>query len=104
VPDQQEAPIPLDGSHRLKRLHTVEAAREGCVLGELGTLGLRPALGRDLRRLARSDLGAEENPLEALLHLCDRDAGRTRLQLAPLGEPALGVLASTVGLGIRVPK
>jgi hypothetical protein len=61
-----------------------------------------PVLGRELGGLARTRLGAEQDRLEAGLHLRQRDAGRTRLPLPALGQTPLRVHARAVGLGLGV--
>jgi hypothetical protein len=102
VPDEQQAPVGAHRGHLLESLSSVEAAGQRRMGAEQLALLCVPALGRQLGRLARTRLGAEQDRLEAGLHLRQRDAGRTRLPLAALGQAPLRVNASAVGLGLGV--
>jgi len=104
VTDEQQAALVTDERHLRARLGAVEAARQRRQDGKAGALLLRPALGRQLGGLARPDLGAVQDGLEAQAETRECQAGHPGLPFAPLGQAPLRILAASVRLGVCVTK
>jgi len=100
--DEQQAPVGSEPRQRVAGLARVEAARQRRMGPQALTLLPVPLCRRQLRRLARAHLGAEQHRLEARFQARDGDASGSRLALAARGQPALGIRARTVGLRVGV--
>jgi len=104
VADQQHPPLCSGARQRVDRLGDFEAARQRLVDGQALALVVVPGLGGKLCCLRRPHLRAEEDRVEADLHAGQRDAGRARLPLAPLGQAAGRVLSASMRLSLCVSK
>jgi len=102
VADQHQAPVGADLRERVTSLLRVEGARQRRMLARALALLSAPLPGRDLGRLSGTGLGAEEHLLEGRSHARQGDARRFSLTLAARGEPAFGVWARPVRLGLGV--
>jgi len=104
VADQQQPPVLADPGQSIAGIGPLKRACKRRMDAQAPALLLAPAGGRQLRRLPRPDLGAEEHLLEARAQAREGDARCARLRLAPLREPSLSVGASPVRLGLGVPQ
>jgi len=100
--DEQQAPVSGRLRQGIAGLACVEAARQRRVGPQALALLGAPLPGGELRGLARTRLGAEQNDLEARSEPCQGEARGPRLALAARRQPALGVRACPVGLGLGV--
>jgi hypothetical protein len=99
---EQQAVIRTDAVQLLERLARVEPARQRPVLTKALALLRAPRLSRQLGGLACSDLRAEQHPIEFHADPSQRDSGGPGLAFAPLGQPAFGILARAMRLGLGV--
>jgi len=104
VPDQQQAPVRGHDAERTESLGYVEIAGERLVHFKARPLLLTPALGRQLRCLARTHARAEQHRVESRLQPRDGDARGARLLASATRQAPLGVRARAMGLGLGVPK
>jgi hypothetical protein len=102
VAHEQQTAISADALEGLQRLLGTEPARQRRVLAQALSLLRAPRLGRQLRGLACPDLGAEEDRVEFHADPRERDSGSPCLAFATLGQPALGVVAGAMRLGLGV--
>jgi len=100
--DEQQAPVGSEPRQRVAGLARVEAARQRRMGPQALTLLPAPLCRRELGRLARTHLGAEQHRLEARFQARDGGARGSRLTLAARGQRALGIRTCTVGLGLGV--
>jgi len=104
VSDEQHPPIGAHPGEQVERLGSVEVSAERRMHRQQLLLLGRPALAGQLSGLARAYLGAEHDHLELGAHAADRAARGPRLGGAALGQPALGILAGAMRLGLCVTK
>ena len=101
--DDQQAPIGADLGGRLDRTLGVEAAGQGRVRPQQLALRAVPLGRSELRSCLRACLGAEEHGVKARSQAPQGQARGPRLALPARGQPALGVGARAVRLGLGMP-
>jgi len=104
VADQQHATVRARAGECVERLRRFEPARQRLVDGHPLALLCVPGLRGQLGRLGRAHLRAVQDHVEADSHARQRDAGRARLLLAPLGQAAGRVLPASVRLSLCMSK
>jgi len=102
VPDEQDAPLGRHGAQRVEGLRGVEALSQWRVLPQRFALLLAPGLRRQLGGFARARLGAEEHRIEGHIEPSQGDACGACLCFAPSRQPAIGIGARAVRLGLRM--
>jgi hypothetical protein len=100
VPDEQETPLGRHGAQRVEGLRGIEALSQWRVLPQRFALLLAPGLRGQFGGLARTRLGAVKHRIEAHIEPRQGDACRACLGFAPHREPAIGIGARAVRLGL----
>ena len=101
VADEQHALVRARAGRQPERVVDAEAARQGRVDDDPLVAEL---LAREPRGFQCAHAGAGEHELKRDAERGERAPGRARLLLAALGEPAIGVGARVVRLGLAVPQ
>jgi len=102
VPDEQHTPVGRHVRERGERVTRVEPASQRRVYDRQPALGGVPLLGGQLRGLLSTRLGAEQHGVEGSIEPRQGDPRRACLGFAPNGQPALGIRARSVRLGLGV--
>jgi len=100
VPDEQDTPLGRHGAQRVEGLRGIEALSQWRVLLQRFALLLAPGLRGQFRGLARTRLGAEQHHVEGHIEPHQGYARGARLSLAPSRQPAIGIRARAVRLGL----
>ncbi|HME01511.1 MAG TPA: hypothetical protein VKG38_00590 [Solirubrobacteraceae bacterium] len=100
MPDEQDTPLGRHGAQRVEGLRGIEALSQWRVLLQRFALLLAPGLRGQFRGLARTRLGAEEHRIEGRIEPRQGDARCACLGFAPSRQPAIGIGARAVRLGL----